>query len=59
LVRAGTAPLLLANGRFLGAEFGPAFLLFPLWLAIASGVLLRRAVRREAPVTAATAVAAQ
>jgi Domain of unknown function (DUF4386) len=56
---AGIAPLLLVNGLFLDAEFGPAFLLFLLWLAIASGVLLRRAVRREAlAATAATAVAA-
>jgi hypothetical protein len=47
---AGAAPLLLVNGMFLGAEFGPAFLIFLLWLAIASAVLLRRSVRRLAPV---------
>jgi len=43
---------------FLGAEFGPAFLLFLLWLGIASGLLLRRAVRRQAPVAVATTVPA-
>jgi len=59
---AGIAPLLLVNGMYLDAEFGPAFLLFLLWLALASGVLLRRAVRRETPAatapTAPTAIPA-
>jgi hypothetical protein len=37
-----TAPLLLVNGMFLDAEFGPAFLLFLLWTLIASVVLMVR-----------------
>jgi hypothetical protein len=37
------APALLVNGMFLDAEFGPAFLLFLLWTAIASVVLILRA----------------
>jgi hypothetical protein len=37
------APTLLVNGMFLDAEFGPAFLLFLLWTAIASVVLILRA----------------
>jgi hypothetical protein len=37
------APTLLVNGMFLDAEFGPAFLLFLLWTAIASVVLVLRA----------------
>ena len=37
-----TAPLLLVNGMFLDAEFGPAFLLFLLWTLIASVVLTVR-----------------
>jgi hypothetical protein len=37
------APTLLVNGMFLDAEFGPAFLLFLLWVAIASVVLILRA----------------
>jgi hypothetical protein len=31
-----TAPLLLVNGMFRDAEFGPAFLLFLLWTLLAS-----------------------
>lgn len=38
-----TAPALLVNGMFLDAEFGPAFLMFLLWVAIASVVLILRA----------------
>lgn len=38
-----TAPALLVNGMFLDAEFGPAFLLFLLWTAITSVVLVLRA----------------
>ena len=38
-----TAPLLLVNGMFLDAEFGPAFLLFLLWTLLASVVLTVRA----------------
>lgn len=37
------APLLLVNGMFLDAEFGPAFLLFLLWTLLASVVLTVRA----------------
>jgi hypothetical protein len=37
-----TAPLLLVNGMFLDAEFGPAFLLFLLWTLLASVVLAVR-----------------
>jgi hypothetical protein len=37
-----TAPLLLVNGMFLDAEFGPAFLLFMLWTLLASVVLTIR-----------------
>jgi hypothetical protein len=37
-----TAPLLLVNGMFLDAEFGPAFLLFLLWTLLASVVLTVR-----------------
>jgi hypothetical protein len=37
-----TAPLLLVNGMFLNADFGPAFLLFLLWTLLASVVLTVR-----------------
>jgi len=37
-----TAPLLLVNGMFLDADFGPAFLLFLLWTLLASVVLTVR-----------------
>jgi hypothetical protein len=37
-----TAPLLLVNGMFLDADFGPAFLLFLLWMLLASVVLTVR-----------------
>jgi hypothetical protein len=36
------APLLVVNGMFLDAEFGPAFLLFLLWTLLASVVLTVR-----------------
>jgi hypothetical protein len=36
------APLLVVNGMFLDAEFGPAFLLFMLWTLLASVVLTVR-----------------
>lgn len=39
------APLLLVNGMFLDAEFGPAFLVFLLWTLLASVVLTVRATR--------------
>jgi hypothetical protein len=38
-----TAAALLVNGMFLEAEIGPAFLLFLLWTAVTSVVLVRRA----------------
>jgi hypothetical protein len=38
------APLLLVNGMFLDSEFGPAFLLFMLWVLLTSVVLT---IRRE------------
>jgi hypothetical protein len=37
------APLLVVNGMFLDADFGPAFLLFLLWTLLASVVLTLRA----------------
>lgn len=40
---AAIAPLLIVNGFDLGAEFGPAFILFLLWTLVTSVVLLRRA----------------
>jgi len=36
------APLLLVNGMFLNADFGPAFLLYLLWTLLASVVLTLR-----------------
>jgi hypothetical protein len=39
---AAAAPLLVANGMFLDADFGPAFLLFLLWTLLASVVLTIR-----------------
>lgn len=45
LLAAITAPACLVNGMFLDAEFGPAFLLFLLWVTIASMVLTLRAGR--------------
>lgn len=50
---AAVAPLLVANGFDLGADFGPAFLLFLLWTLITAIVLLRQAVTAQAPVPAA------
>ena len=41
---AASAPLLIANGFALDSEFGPAFLLFLLWVLLAGIVLLRDAV---------------
>lgn len=43
LLAALTAPACWVNGMFLDAEFGPAFLLFLLWVAVASVVLALRA----------------
>ena len=45
LMAAITAPACLVNGMFLDAEFGPAFLLFLLWVMLASIVLTLRADR--------------
>ncbi len=45
LLAALTAPACLVNGTFLDAEFGPAFLLFLLWVMLASIVLTLRAGR--------------
>jgi hypothetical protein len=42
------APLLVVNGMFLDADFGPAFLVFLLWTLIASVVLTVRASRTRA-----------
>ena len=47
-----TAPACWVNGMFLDAEFGPAFLLFLLWVAIASVVLTVRAGRATVNTTA-------
>ncbi len=52
LFAAVTAPACWVNGMFLDAEFGPAFLLFLLWLSIASIVLTMRAGRATAQATA-------
>jgi hypothetical protein len=49
-----TAGALLANGMALGAEFGPGFLLFLIWTATTSVVLVR-----QAGATAPSLVAAQ
>ena len=48
LLAAITAPACLVNGTFLDAEFGPAFLLFLLWVTLASIVLTLRAGRATA-----------
>lgn len=44
VVAAVTAPLLIANGFALDSQFGPAFLLFLVWIVLAGVVLLRNAV---------------
>ena len=48
LMAAITAPACLINGMFLDAEFGPAFLLFLLWVTITSIVLTLRASKATA-----------
>lgn len=45
ILAALTAPACLVNGMFLDAEFGPAFLLVLLWIALASIVMTVRAGR--------------
>lgn len=42
LLAAITAPACLVNGMFFDADFGPAFLLFLLWIALSSVVLTLR-----------------
>jgi hypothetical protein len=56
LLAAITAPACLVNGIFLDAEFGPAFLLFLLWVVMASIVLTLRAGRATAKATAGSEV---
>jgi hypothetical protein len=56
LLAAITAPACLVNGMFLDAEFGPAFLLFLLWVVMASIVLTLRAGRATAKATAGSEV---
>ncbi len=57
LLAAITAPACLVNGMFLDAEFGPAFLLALLWIALASVVLTLRG--RESVASTATPEAAR
>ena len=52
-----TAPACWVNGMFLDAEFGPAFLLFLLWIAIASIVLTLRAGSATVTATASSTAA--
>jgi hypothetical protein len=49
------SPACLVNGMFLDAEFGPAFLLFLLWVTIASVVMTLRAGRADARATGSAA----
>jgi hypothetical protein len=57
LLAAITALACLVNGMFLDAEFGPAFLLFLLWVTIASIVLTLRVGRATAKVAAGSKAA--
>ena len=57
LLAAITAPACLVNGMFLNAEFGPAFMLFLLWVTIASIVLTLRASRATTKAAASSKVA--
>jgi hypothetical protein len=57
LLAAITAPACLVNGMFLDAEFGPAFLLFLLWVMLASIVLTLRAGRATVEATASSKAA--
>ena len=57
LMAAITAPACLVNGMFLDAEFGPAFLLFLLWVTIASIVLTLRVGRATAKAAAGSKAA--
>ena len=57
LMAAVTAPACLVNGMFLDAEVGPAFLLFLLWVVMASIVLTLRAGRETAKAAASSRAA--
>ena len=57
LMAAVTAPACLVNGMFLDAEFGPAFLLFLLWVTLASIVLTLRVSRATVEATAGSKAA--
>ena len=57
LLAAITALACLVNGMFLDAEFGPAFLLFLLWVTIASIVLTLRVGRATAKAAAGSKAA--
>ena len=57
LLAALTAPACWVNGMFLDAEFGPAFLLFLLWVTIASIVLTLRAGRETVEAAASSKAA--
>jgi hypothetical protein len=46
-----TSPACVINGMFLAAQFGPAFLLFLLWVTIASIVMTLRVGRTDAKAT--------
>ncbi len=57
LLAAITAPACLVNGMFLDAEFGPAFLLFLLWVTITGVVLTLRAGRATVEAAASSKAA--
>ncbi len=57
LLAALTAPACWVHGMFLDAEFGPAFLLFLLWVTIASIVLTLRAGRATVKAAASSKAA--
>ncbi len=57
LLAAITAPACLVNGMFLDAEFGPAFLLFLLWVTLASIVLILHAGRATVEAAASSKAA--
>ena len=51
LLAAITSPACVINGMFLDAQFGPAFLLFLLWVTIASIVMTLGVGRTDAKAT--------
>ncbi|MDP9455015.1 MAG: hypothetical protein M3Q71_24385 [Chloroflexota bacterium] len=59
LLAALTAPACWVNGMFLDAEFGPAFLLFLLWVICASVVLTLRAGKASVKATSPEAARPQ